>query len=279
MGNEISLPGFRYGRDLSYDQRKELEDKASTENILNLAAQEGGVLRRSEHIDVHGEDATRREVHQGNKGPEDPFHTTVEIGAGGAHAGYDLAETFAEEHLAHIIGAVGMDAAGGLGAMLAMKDTAEALPRAWEAGDREAEARVQDAMHLATLGALRGLPVGFRTEQVERRSEAVGGSNSEAARITSVVDGHPELRAILQLRCDEGMKSAEQAIVGGEGAARFFQTDKALYARYVSDPAFKLGFDAVIWAKGKDAATFTQTVEQLHQRDARWSSTNCVWHG
>lgn len=277
--NDISLTGFKYGRDLSYDQRKEIEDKASTGNILNLAAQEGGVLKRNEHLDVNGEDATRREVHEGTRAPQDPFHVTIEGAASGAHAGYDVAEIFAEKQLERLIGAVAMDAASGAGAMIAIKDTAEALPRAWEAGDREAEARVQDAMHLAVLGVLKGLPTEFSAVQVAHRAEAVGGSNSETARIAGFLQAHPKLRAVLQLRCDEGMKSAERALVGAEGTRRFFETNKGLHARYLLDPAFKLGFDAVMFASGKGATTLVSTLADLHSRDARWSATNCVWTG
>src|SRR5437899_1254063 len=102
---DISISGFGYGRGLSYDERQKLEDGASTENILNLAAQMGGVLRRKEHIEVHGEDATRREVHEGSKTPDDdPLHIAKEFGPTGAHAAYDMTEIFAEKQVEHAIG-------------------------------------------------------------------------------------------------------------------------------------------------------------------------------
>lgn len=272
--HNISLPGFTYGRDLSYDQRKEIEDKASTEKLLNLAAQEGGVLKRDEHLDISGEDATRREVHQASKG--DP---RIDGGGTAAHASHTVVEMFWSEQLEALIGTGVMDVGSVAGPVLVAKEIAEELPRAWEAGDREAEARVKDAMHLGVLAMLKGLPADFCAVQVAHREEAVGGSNSETARIAGFLQAHPKLRAILQLRCDEGMKSAERALVGAEGVQRFFQANKALYARYLQDPAFKLGFDGVMWAKNKSADALKSTLTELHSRDARWSATNCVWEG
>lgn len=54
-----------YGLDLSHDDRALLEKKASTENLLNGAAQQTGKIRKDEHIDVHGDDASFREMKDG----------------------------------------------------------------------------------------------------------------------------------------------------------------------------------------------------------------------
>ena len=85
--SEIVLPNMReqqhYGLDLSHDDRALLEKKASTENLLNGAAQQTGKIRKDEHIDVHGDDASFREVKDGQQPWAEPVHT----GAGSRDVG------------------------------------------------------------------------------------------------------------------------------------------------------------------------------------------------
>ena len=80
---DITLPNMNdraYGLGLSHDDRGVLEQKASTENLLNGAAQKCGKLARDEHIDVHGDDASFREVKGGQRPWADPVHTAKSLG-------------------------------------------------------------------------------------------------------------------------------------------------------------------------------------------------------
>ena len=96
--SDIVLPNMReqqhYGLDLSHDDRAVLEKKASTENLLNAAAQQTGKIRKDEHVDVHGDDASFREVKNGQQPWADPMHTATDLAPGALSTAYDIAEVF-----------------------------------------------------------------------------------------------------------------------------------------------------------------------------------------
>lgn len=277
--NKIDLFGSGYGRGLSYDERKELEEKATTENVMNLAAQQGGVLKKTEHLELHGDDPTRRDVHDDSKVPgHDPLHVAEHLKDGALHTGYDMSEIIAEHQVENALGR----AAAGVAVTnvaLVVKEHVELVVHAWKAGDREAEARVQDAMHLALVGTLAGLPEGYVAAQGGRRSEALDGAQAETYKIAAQLKQQPKLVALLQLRCDEGMKCAEQAALAGEGTARYLDRHPALRDRYANDAAFRAGFDAMLYAKNSDPATYAKTHQDLLARDARNGVGSIVWQG
>jgi hypothetical protein len=94
-----------YGLDPSHDDRALLEKKASTENLVNAAAQQTGKIRKDEHIDVHGDDASFREVKDGQQPWAEPMHTALGMVPSTISTGYDIAEVFAEEAVHKALGA------------------------------------------------------------------------------------------------------------------------------------------------------------------------------
>ena len=282
---DIVLPNMReqhYGLDLSQEDRALLEKKASTETLLNGAAQQTGKIRKDEHIDVHGEDASFREVKDGQQPWADPFHTATTLGPGAASTTYDVIEVFAEEGVKHALGAAA-DFMPVLGMALEIKETVQALPEAWERGDQQHEALLRDAAHLAVIETVAGLPEGYRKEQETRRAEAYAGGRSSApwqAMQTALIAQKGAV-PLLQVRTDEGMKIAENAVrfsLDPDTALKSGSGDLAV--RYHNDPAFRAGFDAVMWAKQHGAPELEKVLSDLHARDARFhGERNQIFRG
>jgi hypothetical protein len=240
---------------------------------MNAAAQRAGLLGTREHMDLHGEDPTFADVKEMQKPNPVRDFAEGEIVPSIVHTGADLTSLVVEEHIAHAIETIAEPA----GIALAAKESVETLVRAWENGDRQKEALLQDAMHLAIVETMKGMPQSYLTHCVQQRREAAGGPAQLL--MQDQLRREPALRTILQIRCDEGMKAAEQAFVQGEGTRRFFELNKDLYARYQADAAFRAGFDAVVFAHAEGDASFQKVLRDLHARDARYSATNVIWRG
>lgn len=281
--SDITLPGTNdrtYGLGLSHEDRELLEKKASTENLLNGAAQKCGKIGRDEHIDVHGDDASFREVKEGQRPWADPVHTAGDLAPGAAATAYEVSELFAEKALEHLLGAVA-DWMPVVGGAIEIKETVQSLPEAWERGDRQHEALLQDAAHLAVIETVAGLPEGYRKEQETRRAEAYAGGRSSAPwqAIQTALIGEKGALPLLQLRTDEGMKVAEDVVRFGRDPQTYL-TDSGLSGRYLDDPAFRAGFDGVMWAKERGPEDLSKVLSSLHERDARFhGEQNQIFRG
>ncbi len=282
---DITLPNMnekRYGLDLTHDERAELEKKASTETLLNGAAQATGKIRKDEHIDVHGHDATFREVKEEQRPWADPLHTAITTGPGAAATGYEVAELFAEKGLEHLLGAASTFMPL-VGAAIEIKETITTLPEAWERGDKQHEALLQDTAHIAIVETLAGLPEGYRKQQEGRRPEAYAGGRASAPwqALQTALIAQKGAVPLLQVRADEGMKIAENAIRFGVDKASALKVGNGdLGARYLNDAAFRAGFDAVMWAKEQGPAELGKVITELHARDARFhGESNQIFRG
>jgi hypothetical protein len=282
---DIVMPNVReqrYGLDLSHDDRALLEKKASTENILNAAAQETGKIRKDEHIDVHGDDASFREVKE-SQGPwADPMHTAKDLAPSALTTTYDIAELFGEEAIHHVLGAAAefMPLAGMANEI---RETFQTLPEAWERGDRQHEALLQDAAHLAVIETVAGLPEGYRKEQETRRAEAYAGGRSSAPwqAMQTALLAQKGAVPLLQVRTDEGMKVAENAVRFSLAPSTVLSSGNGEFAlRYRHDAAFRAGFDSVMWAKEHGPTELEKVLTDLHARDARFhGERNQIFRG
>ena len=277
---EIQFPGQKYGLGTSFDERKSLEERSSSSKLLNSVAREAGCLEKGRAIEVHGEDKTYREVKHEQEGH------LYEL----ENANADQALTLAEGSHA-LIEVVGLFAKNAITASPFFAPTGIALTgaslvyhqvEAWQHGDDRNAALRSDAMHCALLGGLSGLPSEYKSAELEKRSEARGGGNgSPAAKILEKLNQHPEMKVLLQLRCDEGMHVARQFIDGNFGSKdAFLKANTGFEGRYLQDPAFRVGFDAMTWAHDKGGASEVPLMQSLHGRDARFDATsNSVWPG
>jgi len=283
--SDIVLPNMReqhYGLDLSHDDREVLEKKVSTENLLNAAAQQTGKIRKDEHIELHGDDASFREVKDAQRPWADPFHTATSLAPGVVSTSYDIVEVFGEKAVEHLLGAAA-NFAPLVGMAVEIKETVQALPEAWERGDRQHEALLQDAAHLAVIETVAGLPQGYRKEQETRRAEAFAGGRSSApwqAMQTALIAQKGAV-PLLQVRTDEGMKIAENAVRFSLDPSTALKAGSGdLAARYNNDAAFRAGFDAVMWAKQQGHGELEKVLSDLHARDARFhGESNQIFRG
>lgn len=158
------------------------------------------------------------------------------------------------------------------------KDALGSLNDAEERGEALAANNERGAMHLAMLGAL-DLPQGYKNVEVAKWSEAGTANASGAMKMGTRLEAvDRRAAAVLQLHADRGMNAAEKLIDQGaivrsstEGdVAAIVARDPDLRARYDADPAFRAGFDALVWAKTHDEAAFSAAVGHLHARDARY---------
>jgi hypothetical protein len=94
--------------------------------------------------------------------------------------------------------------------------------------------------------------------------------------------------AVLQLHADRGMNAARSLIDGGaisrEGAPDETKSallrDPAMKAKYDTDPAFRAGFDGLVWQHQHDSkASYDETVSRLEARDARYAQHSISFRG
>lgn len=151
-----------------------------------------------------------------------------------------------------------------------------ALSEAEERGPALATNNERGAMHLAMLSAVDVSP-GFKNVEVPKWSEAGTADRSGAGMIGAHLEAKDRRNAArLQLHVDRGMNAAESFIATGRDPKAAIAADPAMTARYDADPAFKLGFDSLVWAKDHDAGQYETALKNLHARDARYDQHQIV---
>ena len=136
----------------------------------------------------------------------------------------------------------------------------------------------RDEMHNALTLSL-DLPTRFKQDELAKRADSTRSSQSMGQKMTGELANHDAaLKALLQLHCDEGMHAARDMFASGQDKAILFTMQPSIRARYDADAAFRLGFDALVWAKN-DPNTYAETVGALKQRDARYDAAHIAVKG
>ena len=142
------------------------------------------------------------------------------------------------------------------------------------AGDKIADARERDSMHAAMLSNL-DLSPGYKTERMnELMSKYSDGMKSSAQRVGEAGLHDPGRMALVQLHADMGANAARAMVDSGSSRAAYFQQNLSSAKRYATDPAFKAGFDSIVWAKDHGAASYKEATDALQLRDARYSQAH-----
>jgi len=144
----------------------------------------------------------------------------------------------------------------------------------------------RDQMQRALLSQL-NIPQGAKEEALERFTEPeTEGEASDASRLADKLHNDPAWHAkmaILQLHCDQGMNAAREMIDSGPHTGvdrmKFSMAHADVAKRCAEDPAFKAGFDAVVWAKKQGDATYKTVCTELASRDARYDAHHVAWRG
>ncbi len=175
----------------------------------------------------------------------------------------------------HIIAAAGEEAALGAGMVGAgLVIELAATGKEIIAGDEIAEAVKRDAMHAAMLATL-DLPQGYKDETMkELTSKYTDGWKGAAQRVAEQALREPGKMALVQLHADQGANAARRMCEGGTSRAAFFSQNVEAARRYASDPAFKQGFEAIVWAKQHGDAEYKAATTALESRDARYAQAH-----
>jgi hypothetical protein len=187
----------------------------------------------------------------------------------GAHVGAEVVGVeFAGAALAATAGPV-------IGLALGMYKLAEANQR----GHELHTALVRDEQRVALLTNT-ALPAAFVKSELEKYSHAGTRFDSGNQKLTTLMHGQDHaLTAVLQLHTDQGMTSALDMISGGQPKEAFFAAHPEVAKRYADDIAFKNGFDAMVYTKEHDPASYDKTVGDLRTRDGWYSAAGLAVRG
>lgn len=266
VGSREHVPPF------SPEEIEAMHQNQSTELVVNQVAKHAGY--NGEAIDIHGRDKTFKELRAEFKEKEGVAYAKHHvIGHVKAHVEEKIVETAIE----HFVSKTAAAAVEGMGIGIAAgKMTYEGLVRREEKnreGKEMAKALARDEM-VNGLTLKLELPFGFKQSQCAERDYSTRSSASLGQKMTTELNGRDKASlAVLQLHCDEGMHAARDMFAMGKTKEALFAQNPSIRARYESDAAYHLGFDALVWAK-KDANTYAETVGSLKQRDARYEANH-----
>lgn len=267
MPDKIGIPGARYGLDMSFDDREKIERDASTEQILNEAAKRAGLTTG---VHVTGDDVTYNET----KAEQAPWKK-LDINSVGTSAEAimklgEAAEVFAE-------GTVGAAALELGGMVLEPAMAGHDLVQAWLDGDERKDALAKDMMHVALITNLK-VPDSYKNEELAKRPQITGRWDAPSQIVSEKLAQHPEMKIILQLRCDEGMHTAIDVMNSGRPLQEYLKLHQDVSQRYHLDAAFRTGFDAMMWSKEQGTQEYQSTLKDLHSRDVRFhADRNMTW--
>lgn len=267
MTDKIGIPGARYGLDMSFDDRAKIERDASTERILNEAAKRAGLTTG---VHVTGDDVTYAET----KAEQRPWQK-LDINSVGTSASalMKLGEAF-EVFGEATVGAAALELGG---IVLEPAMAGHDLVQAWLDGDERKEALAKDMMHVALLVNL-NVPEDYKAAELAKRPEVTGRWDAPTQIVGEKLSQHPEMKIILQLRCDEGMHAAVDVVSSGRPLQEYLKQHPDVSERFHLDAAFRTGFDAMMWSKEQGAQQFQSTVKDLHSRDVRFhADRNMTW--
>lgn len=143
------------------------------------------------------------------------------------------------------------------------------------------------AMHIALINAI-DLPQGYRNVEQGRWRDVGTGFASGAFKLVERFETTARKEAaILQLHADRGMSAARDLIgarlIGDDydpaELAKALAMAPDIKAKYDADPAYRAGFDAIVWAKQHDSAAYADTLKKLEARDVRYAQASISYRG
>jgi hypothetical protein len=144
-----------------------------------------------------------------------------------------------------------------------------------------AAANTKDKMHIIILENLNGLPTGYVEKELSRYPQDEKDSNLvHEMRRTLGRNGDHQMMAVIQLHCDEGMHAARRMYEAKLEPKAFLENDPEIAKLRAEDPAFKAGFDGLVWAKTQGGpAVFDAALKDLGERDVRYASAHVTLRG
>ncbi len=249
-------------------------EKVSTGAAINQIGNHAGL---GDTHTIHGYDKTEAQIR------EDSRDGVLEEGTGGlVHEGNKqliehTVEGLAEHGGTRLAFRMISGALLPITVMEAGVDMTKAVADDAKVGHERAGAIVRDAMHLVIVGNLNGLPQGYVDAQRARYSNDVKNGSLAANMQRQLGRSDNGTMAIIQLHCDHGMTAARAMVDSKSTPADFMSAHPDVGKRYQSDPAFRHGFDGLVFAA--QHGTYAATVHALDARDARYDAAHVAWRG
>lgn len=258
-------------RDFERDGYSEAEITAmkrdeSASSVMNRVRRDAGLT--GQPVPIRGDDRSKAELKKAWSAHDGPH-----AGAGLVkHVAVDMAEGTALELLAPALFAY---------------EAGKAYLDAKERGQELKSTAERAAMHIALVNAL-DVPQGYRNVEQGRWRDVGTGFSSAAFKMAERLEtkAHAEA-AILQLHADRGMNAARDLIGAGlikddfdpAGLERALAMAPDVKAKVAVDPAYRAGFEALVWAKQHDAAAYGDTLRRLDARDLRYTQASISFRG
>jgi len=271
VGSRESAPPF------SPEEIEAMHQNQSTEVVVNKVAQRAGYS--GEALEFHGRDKTFKELRAEFKEKEGVAYAKEQAFG---KAKFKTGETVLEKGAEHFISerAGRLTKGGGIAftaAVLMVKGLIRRDEKNQE-GKAMAKALARDEM-VNGLTLKLDLPLGFKQVQCAERDYSTRSSASLGQKMTTELNTRDKASlSVLQLHCDEGMHAARDMFAMGKTKEALFTQNPSIRARYESDAAYHLGFDALVWAK-KDPNAYAETIGALKQRDARYEANHIAVKG
>lgn len=255
--------------DFTDEEREALRKDDATSTIVNKARRDAGF--KETDVEVRGDDLTLDETLHGRQ-----THVSKgEAVAATAHA-YEVIEAVsAGSRAAHALEFLGR-APHVVLPLIAWGAAQYGMVEMEKSKIAMKDAATRDQLHAAILDRL-DVPGGFKQEEMKRLGVSIT-KQSAASKVSDQFGlGDKHLMATLQLHCDQGMNAARDMIAGGTSTDEFLKANKKVADRYAADPAFKNGFDALVWSKKDSPATFKAQIDALDARDVRYCQANIAF--
>jgi hypothetical protein len=131
----------------------------------------------------------------------------------------------------------------------------------------------RDEAHVALLANLK-LPNEFKQQEIAKYPHAGTTFQAGSQKITTTLTGKDHaLMAVAQLHCDEGMLAAKKCFESGSPPSPY------VLGKCREDAAYRAGFEAAVWAHGKDAQTYDALLADLKTRTDQYvaAQVNVIW--
>jgi hypothetical protein len=127
-------------------------------------------------------------------------------------------------------------------------------------------------MHMAMLANL-AMPQGFKDQEMGKlTSKYNDGWRSGAQKMAETgMFADKAKMALVQIHADQGANAARKMCDSGMSRAAFALSNPGVASRYATDPAFKRGFDSIVWAKDHGAVEYKNATDALDRRDDRYT--------
>jgi hypothetical protein len=265
---------------MDLDERRELDAKLTTSRVLNAMAQDAGVVDRGDAKRVHGDDATYEATREAQRNEDN-------APAAKLHRGIEVAKTVRVQALDVLDGWGALsdklafdkqvaDAEGLFAPIALHKELITEVHKDYIRGQELHAALERDAMHLALVCGMKGVPASYVAHAKEERHTAATGEHAPYAKIVGELmkPENARLRVCLQIRTDEGMQMGLDFVRGGQkGSPKDFLKAQGLEARYRDDAAFHAGFDAMVFAAIHAPPEAEKAAAEMKKRDERYNLT------